>query len=125
MVMSRFFVEYFLSRSSEKLCRVTFLCYVGEGFWWPKSLWIRRRGKYQDFSSEIFCLTVPENVVGESHRVSLISGIEKFYTSEGYVTSFYRFFLSHSAEKNSQGNPSVLCFRKIPVAKMFMDKRRI
>ena len=30
--------------------------------------------------------------------------------------------LSHSAEKFRKGNPSVLCFRKIPAAKKFMDK---
>ena len=32
-----------------------------------------------------FCLTVPKNFVGECFSVSLISGIEKFYASEGYV----------------------------------------
>ena len=38
---------------------------------------------------------------GESFSVSLISGIEKFYASEGYVTifDFLSIFLSHSAEK--------------------------
>ena len=38
---------------------------------------------------------------------SLISGIEKFYVSEGYVTTFCRVFLSHSAENLFKG--TVLC----------------
>ena len=54
---------------------------------------------YHDFPSKIFCLTVPKIFVGELFSVSLISGIEKFYASEGYVTIFSRIFLSHSAEK--------------------------
>ena len=45
-------------------------------------------GGYQDFPSKIFCLTVPKNFVREPFRVSLISGIEKFYASEIYVTIF-------------------------------------
>ena len=45
-------------------------------------------GGYQDFPSKVFCLTLPENFVGEPFRVSLISGMEKFYASEGYVTIF-------------------------------------
>ena len=55
-----------------------------------------KKGEYQNFPSKIFCLTVPENFVGEPFRVSLISGIEKVYVSEGYVTIFRRnFILSH------------------------------
>ena len=34
----------------------------------------------QDFLWKIFYLTVPKKFVGEPFRVSLISGIEKFYT---------------------------------------------
>ena len=52
-------------------------------------------GEYQKFPSKIFCLTVPKNFVGEPFSVSLISGIEKFYASEGYITIFRRkFFVS-------------------------------
>ena len=57
-----------------------------------------KKGGYQDLASKIFCLTVPKFLVGYPFRVSLISGIEKFYASEGYVTNFCRNFLSHSAE---------------------------
>ena len=41
------------------------------------------------FSVEIFLSHIDENLnTGESFSVSLISGIEKCYASEGYVTSF-------------------------------------
>ena len=62
----------------------------------------------------------------ESFSVSLISGIEKFYASESYVTIFHflsSFFVSQ-CRKFSSVNRSVLCFRNIPVAKKFMDKGR-
>ena len=39
------------------------------------------------------------------------------------ISTFCRIFLSHSAEKLWLVNPSVLCFRKFPVAKKFMDKK--
>ena len=57
-----------------------------------------KRGRdNQDFASKFFCLTVPKNFIGEHFGVSLISGIEKFYASEGYVTIFHRnFFVSQS-----------------------------
>ena len=42
---------------------------------------------------------MPKSFVGEPSSFSLISGIEKVYASEGYVTIFCRNFLSHSAEK--------------------------
>ncbi len=68
---------------------------------------------------------MPKNFVGEPFSVSLNSGIEKFYTSDGYVTFFD--FLSKvycfTVPKISQMNPFVLFFRNFPVAKKFMDKR--
>ena len=45
-------------------------------------------GEYQEFPSKFFCLTVPKISVGEPFSVSLISGVEEFYTSEGYITIF-------------------------------------
>ena len=66
----------------------------------------RGGGECQDFASKFFCLTVPKNLVGYPFRVSLISGIENFYASEGYVTIFCRNFLSHSAENFRRA-----CFR--------------
>ena len=63
----------------------------------------KRGGQYQDFQSEFFGLTVPKKFVGEPFSVSLISGIEKFYASEGYVTFFCQNFLSHSAKNFHRG----------------------
>ena len=68
-----------------------------------KKIMDKRRGDNQHFPSKFACLTVPKNFVGKLFRVSLISGIEKFYASEGYVTIFCRNFLSHSAEKCRRG----------------------
>ena len=91
-----------------------------------ETVWMRKwgGGVYQDFPSKIFCPKVPKKVVGQPFRVSLISGIEKFHTSEGYVTIFCRYFLSHSTEKFRWENPSLLCFRKFPVAIKLMDKKK-
>ena len=64
---------------------------------------------------------MPKISVGEPFSVSLISGVEEFYTSEGYITIFgflSNFFLSQCGNY-SQVNPSVLCFRNLPVAKKF------
>ena len=64
-------------------------------------------GEYQKFPLKIFCLTVPKNFVGEPFSESLISGIEKLYASEGYVTIFCRKILSRSTEKLCRG--TILC----------------
>ena len=48
----------------------------------------RGGGKYPDFPSKVFCLTVPKIFVGEPFSVSLFSGVEKIRASEGYVTIF-------------------------------------
>ena len=83
----------------------------------------KKGGEYHNFPSEYFCLTVPKNFVGEPFSVSLISGIEKFYASESYVTIFCRNFLSHSAEKFRRGTLLCCVFRKFLVAKKTMEKR--
>ena len=52
-----------------------------------------KRGGVSIVSVEIFiCLTVQKNFIWEPFIVSLISGFEKFYASEGYVTIFCRKF---------------------------------
>ena len=84
----------------------------------------RGRG-YQNFPSKFFCLTVPKNFVGEHFSVSLVSGTQNLYVSEGYVTIFdfqSKFFVSQ-CPKISWANPSLLCFRKSPAAKKFKDER--
>ena len=50
----------------------------------------RSEGGYQKFPRKIFFLTVPKIFVAEPFFVSLISGIEKIYASEVYVTIFRR-----------------------------------
>ena len=42
------------------------------------------------FFVDFFWLTLQKNLVGEPFNVSLISGIEKFYASDGYVANFSR-----------------------------------
>ena len=52
----------------------------------------KRGGGYQDLPSKNFYLKMPKKFEGEPFSVSLISGVEKFYASEGYVTIFRRIF---------------------------------
>ena len=66
---------------------------------------------------------MPKTFVGESFSLSLISGIEKFYASEGYVTIFRRIVFVSQYRNVSQRSPSVLCFRKFLMAKKFEDKK--
>ena len=62
----------------------------------------------------------------KSFGVSLISGIEKAWIRKCGETQgcLSKIFVS-KCQKNSQGNPSVLCFRKIPLARKFMDRRGV
>ena len=53
--------------------------------------------------------------------MSLISGIEKLYASEGYVTIFRRNFFVSLCRKTSPGNPLVC--HNFRVSKNFMLKR--
>ena len=55
--------------------------------------------------------------------VSLISGIEKTLCFRGLCHYFLSKFFVSQYRKNLQGNPSVLCFGKFPVANKFMDKK--
>ena len=65
------------------------------------------------FSVEMFLSHSAENLSrGESFSVSLISGIEKFYASEGYVMIFCRFFCL-TVPKNLVGEPFCAVFQKI------------
>ena len=109
-VMSRILSKFFLSDNAEKFCRGTLLCCVSENFRQRKSLWIRGRGKCPDSLAKISCLTVAKKFVGQTFRVSLISGIEKIYASEVYVTNSVEIFWP-TVPEFSIGNPSMLCFR--------------
>ena len=59
------------------------------------------------FSIEKLFSDSAQKIVGQIFGVSQNSGIEKFFASEGYVL-----------------NPSMLCFRKFPVAKSLSIGRR-
>ena len=63
--LSRFSFENFLSPNAETFRRGTLLCCVSENFCQRKCLWIRGRGKYQDFPSNILWLAVPKHFVEE------------------------------------------------------------
>ena len=93
-------LKFYESQNSESFRRGTLLCCVSEKFWQRKSFWIRGRGKYQDFPSNVFRLTVPKNAVGESFSLSLISCIEKncMRGLGGVSRVSVESFLSHSAE---------------------------
>ena len=65
--------------------------------------------------SKIICLTVQKiSVGGESFSVSLISGVEKFYAAEGYVTifDFLSKFFCLTVPKNLVGEPFCAVFQK-------------
>ena len=109
--VSRLFVQNFLSHSTEKLRRGTLLC--SRKTLVSKNVRDKTGGEYHNFPSKFFCLTVPKNFVGEPFSVSMISGIENFYASEGYATIFD--FMSVDC--------SVLCFRKFTVGKILWMRR--
>ncbi len=70
---------------------------------------------------KFFCLTLPEEFVGEPISVSLFLGIDKFIASEFMSRFSVENFLSHSAEKIRRG--TLLCFREFLVSKTFLEKR--
>ena len=75
----------------------------------------KKRGGCQYFRSKKFWLTVLKKFVDEPLSVSLISGIEKVYASDGFVTIFRRsFFLSRSTEKSCRGNLLCCVSEKFP-----------
>ena len=92
--LSRLSVENFFSHSGEKFRRGAFLCCCFSYILVAKRYMDKTRGIIK-ISFENFCLTVPKNFVVEPFCPSLISGIEKVYASEGYVTIVRRkFFFS-------------------------------
>ena len=65
---------------------------------------------------------MPKNFVGEPFSVSLISGIEKFYASESYVTILCRnFFLT--VPKNFMGESFCAVFQKMSGSEKVLDKK--
>ena len=101
--ISRFSIKNLLSHSTEKLRRGTLLCFTK---FLVSKKFKDKGGRYQDFRSKIFCLTVPKNFEGEPFSVSLISGTEKVWIrggGGGYHDFASKIFLSHTAEKFRRG----------------------
>ena len=92
-VISRFSVENFCVPQylNISLRNPSMLCF--RKFLIAKKFMDKREGEVSRFSFEIFLSHSSEKFVGEPFRVSLISGIKKFYYSEGYITIFRRKFL--------------------------------
>ena len=57
-----------------------------------EEIWMRGWGECQDIPSKITRLTVPKKAVWEPFSLSAFSSIEKFYSSDAYVTIFRRKF---------------------------------
>ena len=74
---SRFSVELFLSQSARKIRRESFTVALLLGY--RKSLEKRWGGGHLDFTSKIYCLTVPKSFVWESITVELFSGTENVW----------------------------------------------
>ena len=94
----RFSAEIYLSHRAENFRRGTLLCFTE---FLVSKKFLEKRGQYQEFSSKIFCLTLPGNFVGEPFSVSLFLGNDKFYASEGYVTVFCRKYFATQCGKTS------------------------
>ena len=86
-----------------------------------------RGGGVSRFSVEIFfCLTMPKRFIGEPFCAVFqkYSGGEKIDGLERRgIKTFRRKNFVSQCRKNSYGNLSVLCFRKLAVAKKLMDER--
>ncbi len=66
----------------------------------------RRWGEYQLIPSEMFCLAVPKNFVGETFTVAVFLGTGKVWIRKGWsINNFRRKYLSHSAENIRMSTP--------------------
>ena len=77
-VMSRFFIEFFCLAIPKNFAGQPF-CAVFQKVSGSENVYGRERGSIKNFRRIFFCLTVPKIFAGEPFRVSLISGIEKFF----------------------------------------------
>ena len=114
--VSRFSVEKFLSHGIETFRRGSPLCCVSEKLWQRKSLWLKGKGKYQEFPSKVFCLTVPEKIVGELFWVSKEFWYRKVSSKAGgKLHDFVEIFFLTGPKKIRRG--TFLCFTKFLVSK--------
>ena len=92
-----FFRRKFLVSQCRKISWASLQCFRKFGV---SKNFMPKRG-ISRFSIENCCLTVPKKFVGEPFSVSLISGIERFYASESYVTILCRNFFVSQCRKIS------------------------
>ena len=92
-------MENFLTHSAEKSRRGILHCC---NFFGCRKNLDKSGGEHQAFPSKIFCLTVPNNSVGEPFNVSLVAGTEKVWISEwgGRVSNFPSNFFCLTVPKN-------------------------
>ena len=87
-------------------------CAVFQKFLATKKFLKKRWKEYQRFQSKTFCLTVPQNWVGEAFCAVFqkISDSEKVLKKRGRsIKSFSESFLYHSAEKFVRGTTFLCC----------------
>ena len=112
---------FFLSHSAENFRRGILHCCNNFGY--CKSL-VKREGEYQDFPLKVFCLTVPNNSVGDTffcNNFGYQKGLDK--SEGGGIKIFGRKFLVSQCRKISKGNLSV--FHYFRISKNFMPLRGI
>ena len=95
-------------------------------FWFSEFLGHRKlldkNGGYHRFPSTVFRLNVLKRLVSEPLRVSgNIWYRSNLIVERRDIITFSQRFLSHSAEKNSEG--TLLCFKNFWCRKFFMDKK--
>ena len=119
--MSRFLSKFFCLTMPKKFVGEPF-CAMFQKFPEAKKFMDKREWEVSRFSVENFLSHSAAKIRWATFRVSLISGIDKFYASEGNVTVSVDCFCL-TEPKKYVGNTSVLCFKKFASAKNFMDKR--
>ena len=93
-----FSIKNLFSHTTEKLRRVTLLCFTN--FLVSEKLWIRGedRGSITIFGHNFFSQSA-KSFRREPFSVSLFSGMEKFFAYEGNFTIFYRNFFCLTVPK--------------------------
>ena len=99
---SRFCRKFFYLTGPKKLRQGTILCFrkflVGKKFTDKKRV---GGGRYHDFPSKSFCLTVPKYFIGDHFGVSEKLFLSKIFKHRRVASRFCRNFLSHRTETES------------------------
>ena len=112
-----------LSHSAKKLCTWSLLYF--KKFLVSKKFKDKRNRGNHNFPSKTWRLTVSKNIVGETFCVSEKNWYRKLLWISGRRKDnhdFSQIFLPHSIEKFRRG--SLLCFKKLRMSDIFMDKRK-